>query len=148
MEDLRPALQQVIEEWDRFDRALRNASVHTTRVRYSLQHPPLFSLRQAERHTDILEVRRGKIHVRKYSCFEHCHSCCSGDQKHVFFPLTSYSKKKSEKGRSSGHLQTNLARVLRGLFIMEVLSDWWNEWRVSENGIETQITGPIPGHFV
>lgn len=59
MEDLRPALQQAIEEWQRFERALRDASLHTTRVHCSLQHPPLFSLHQAEAHMDILEVRKG-----------------------------------------------------------------------------------------
>lgn len=68
MEDLRPALQQAIEQWDRFERALGDASVHTTRVHCSLQLPPVFSLRQAEGHADILEVRRGKIKVRSYSC--------------------------------------------------------------------------------
>lgn len=65
MEDLRPALQQAIEEWDRFERALRDASVHTTRVHCSLQHPPLFSLCQADGRMDIVEVRRGKIKVEK-----------------------------------------------------------------------------------
>lgn len=59
MEDLRPALQQAIEEWQRFERALRDASLHTTRVHCSLQRPPLFSLHQAEAHMDILEVREG-----------------------------------------------------------------------------------------
>lgn len=60
MEDLRPALQQALREWDYFERVLIDASLHTTRVHCSLQHPPVFSLKQAEGHMDFLEVSGGK----------------------------------------------------------------------------------------
>lgn len=71
MEDLRPALQQAIEEWQRFERTLRDASLHTTRVHCSLQRPPLFSLHQAEAHMDILEVRKGekKSEISQVFCY-------------------------------------------------------------------------------
>ncbi|XP_068433248.1 nesprin-2a [Clinocottus analis] len=55
MEALQPALQQNVEEWSCFESDLRVVSVHTTRVRCALQHQPLFSLKQAEGHVDLLE---------------------------------------------------------------------------------------------
>ncbi|XP_034018265.1 nesprin-2 isoform X1 [Thalassophryne amazonica] len=54
---LRPSLKQTVEEWKRFESDLRKISDITTRVRCVLQHQgtPLFSLKQAERHKDLLE---------------------------------------------------------------------------------------------
>lgn len=116
MEDLRPALQQAMEQWDRFERALRDASVHTTRVRCSLHHPPLFSLHQTEGHMDILEVRRGKTKVRKCTCFKRCHGCCSGDRKRVLFSSHKLLKEEARKGEelwaSADESYKSLARIV------------------------------------
>lgn len=56
MEVLRAALQQTVEKWGCLKRSLREASLHTTRVHCSLQHQPLFSLKQAEGYMDLLQV--------------------------------------------------------------------------------------------
>lgn len=53
---LRPALQQTVEEWERFERDLREVSLHTTRVHCALQHQPLLSLKQAEGYMDLLQL--------------------------------------------------------------------------------------------
>ncbi|XP_071323734.1 nesprin-2a isoform X2 [Trachinotus anak] len=57
MEALRPALQQTISEWSCFDRDLREVSLLTSRLRCALQHQqaPLFSLKQAEDHMDLVQ---------------------------------------------------------------------------------------------
>lgn len=58
MKALRPALQQVVEEWSCFHRDLRDVTLHTTRVRCAFQHQqaPLFLLKQAEGYVDFLLV--------------------------------------------------------------------------------------------
>lgn len=116
MEDLRPALQQAIGEWDRFESALRDASVHTTRVHCSLQHPPLFSLGQAEGHMDFLEVRRRKITLKKRRCFELCHGCSGGDQKTFLFSLHKQLEEEVRKGEelwaSADGSCASLARIV------------------------------------
>ncbi|XP_076613023.1 nesprin-2a [Chaetodon auriga] len=56
MEALRPALQQTVEEWERFERDLREVSLHTTRVHCALQHQPLLSLKQADGYMDLLQL--------------------------------------------------------------------------------------------
>lgn len=109
MEDLRPALQQVLEEWERFERALSDASLHTTRVHCSLQHPPLYSLRQAQGHMDILEVWEGK-NVNYYRCLVHCHDGCSRDLKDVLFLRTASSGGGQKRGGSLGVSR----RILQG----------------------------------
>ncbi|XP_031717653.1 nesprin-2a isoform X2 [Anarrhichthys ocellatus] len=60
MEALRPALRQNVEEWSCFESDLKEVSTHTTRVRCALQHQPLFSLKQAEGHVDLLEQLQEK----------------------------------------------------------------------------------------
>ncbi|XP_054474146.1 nesprin-2-like [Anoplopoma fimbria] len=60
MEALRQALQLKVEEWSRFESDLKEASLHTTRVHCALQHQPLFSLKQAEGHVDLLEQLQEK----------------------------------------------------------------------------------------
>ncbi|XP_062293145.1 nesprin-2 isoform X5 [Scomber scombrus] len=57
MEALRPALYQNVEEWACFERNLREISLHTTRVRCSLQHQqaPLLSLEQTQAYLDLLQ---------------------------------------------------------------------------------------------
>ncbi|KAM6906809.1 nesprin-2a [Lycodopsis pacificus] len=60
MEALRPALRQNVEEWSCFESDLKAVSTHTTRVRCALQHQPLFSLKQAEGHVDLLEQLQEK----------------------------------------------------------------------------------------
>ncbi|TKS76359.1 Nesprin-2 KASH domain-containing protein 2 [Collichthys lucidus] len=57
---LRPALQQTVEQWGCFERDLREASLHTTRVRCALQQQPLLSLKQAEGHMDLLQLLQEK----------------------------------------------------------------------------------------
>lgn len=58
MQDLKPVLKQTVEEWGRFERNLREVSVHTTRVRCALQHQraPVFSMEHAEEDMDLLQV--------------------------------------------------------------------------------------------
>ncbi|XP_029903714.1 nesprin-2a [Myripristis murdjan] len=62
MDTLRPALQQTVEEWRCFERALTEVSVHTTRVRCALQHQktPLLSLKQAQSYMDLLQQNQEK----------------------------------------------------------------------------------------
>ncbi|KAL7388816.1 hypothetical protein ABVT39_021245 [Epinephelus coioides] len=60
MDALRPALQQTLEQWSCFERDLKEVSLHTTRVRCALQHQPLFSLKQAEGHLDLLQQLQEK----------------------------------------------------------------------------------------
>ncbi|KAM9339272.1 nesprin-2a [Symphorus nematophorus] len=60
VEALRPALQQTLEEWGCFERELKEVSQLTTRVRCALQHQPLFSLKQAEGHMDLLQLLQEK----------------------------------------------------------------------------------------
>ncbi|KAM3603169.1 uncharacterized protein V6R79_017666 [Siganus canaliculatus] len=55
MAALSSALQHTVEEWACFDRDLREVSLHTTRVRCSLQPPPLFSLQQAQGYMVLLQ---------------------------------------------------------------------------------------------
>ncbi|XP_071395747.1 LOW QUALITY PROTEIN: nesprin-2-like [Centroberyx affinis] len=52
-----PALQQTVEEWSCFERELEEVSLHTTRVRCTLQHQktPLFLLKQARDYMDLLQ---------------------------------------------------------------------------------------------
>lgn len=59
---LRVALQQVVHEWGCFERNLREVCCHTSRVQCSLKHPPLFSLKQAQGHVDILQVSKHRNH--------------------------------------------------------------------------------------
>ncbi|XP_044232894.1 nesprin-2-like isoform X4 [Thunnus albacares] len=62
MEALRPALHQTMEEWGCFERNLREVSLHTTRVRCSLQHhqAPLLSLKQTQAYMDLLQQHQEK----------------------------------------------------------------------------------------
>ncbi|XP_078030046.1 nesprin-2a isoform X4 [Epinephelus lanceolatus] len=60
MDALRPALQQTLEQWSCFERDLKEVSLHTTRVCCALQHQPLFSLKQAEGHLDLLQQLQEK----------------------------------------------------------------------------------------
>uniref|UniRef100_UPI0037E98A37 nesprin-2a n=1 Tax=Semicossyphus pulcher TaxID=241346 RepID=UPI0037E98A37 len=62
MQALRPALQQTVDEWACVERALREVSLHTTRLRCSLQHQraPLFSLKQTEADMDLLQQLQEK----------------------------------------------------------------------------------------
>ncbi|KAM9354719.1 nesprin-2a isoform 2-T2 [Pholidichthys leucotaenia] len=57
MESLRPALQQLVEDWNHFQRELWVVSELTSRTRCSFEHQqaPLFSQKQAERQTEILQ---------------------------------------------------------------------------------------------
>ncbi|KAM4713181.1 nesprin-2a [Anableps anableps] len=57
MEDLRPALEQTLEKWTCFRRALGDVTLYTTRVRCALQHQqaPFFSVQQAEGSSDLLQ---------------------------------------------------------------------------------------------
>ncbi|XP_028252465.1 nesprin-2a isoform X3 [Parambassis ranga] len=57
MDALRPALQQTVEDWSCFHKNLRDATLHTTRLRCALQQQqaPLFSLKQAEAYSDLLQ---------------------------------------------------------------------------------------------
>ncbi|KAI3364132.1 hypothetical protein L3Q82_010949, partial [Scortum barcoo] len=61
IEALKPAHEHTVEEWSCFERDLREVSLHTTRVRCALQHQPLFSLKQAEEHMDLLQQLEVKI---------------------------------------------------------------------------------------
>lgn len=67
MTALKPVLQQTVEEWGRFEKELREVSLHTTRVRCALQYQPLFSLRQAEGYMDVLQVSKSTEHQWLYS---------------------------------------------------------------------------------
>ena len=60
MEALKPALQRTVAQWSCFDRDLREVTLHAGEVRCALQHQPapLFSLKQAEEHMDVLQVSR------------------------------------------------------------------------------------------
>ncbi|XP_033991567.1 nesprin-2 isoform X3 [Trematomus bernacchii] len=60
MEALRPAVQQSVEQWSRFESDLREVSLQTTRGRCALQNQPLFSLKQAEGHVDFLQQLQEK----------------------------------------------------------------------------------------
>nr|XP_046228198.1 nesprin-2 isoform X4 [Scatophagus argus] len=61
MAALRAALQQTVEEWGCFERALSEVSLHTTRVRCSLQHQPLLSLKQADGYMDLLQLLQEQV---------------------------------------------------------------------------------------
>ncbi|MEQ2262114.1 hypothetical protein XENORESO_014913, partial [Xenotaenia resolanae] len=67
MEDLRPALQQNVEKWTCFQRALRDFTLYTTRVRCALQHQqePLFSPQQAEVYSDFLQDLQAKVEAEE-----------------------------------------------------------------------------------
>ena len=64
---LKPVLQQTVEEWGRFEKELREVSLHTTRVRCALHHQPLFSLQQAEGYMDVLQVSKSNEYQWLYS---------------------------------------------------------------------------------
>ncbi|XP_069371611.1 nesprin-2a isoform X5 [Paralichthys olivaceus] len=63
MEALKPALQRTVAQWSCFDRDLREVTLHAGEVRCALQHQPapLFSLKQAEEHMDVLQELQGKV---------------------------------------------------------------------------------------
>ncbi|XP_008295519.1 nesprin-2-like [Stegastes partitus] len=62
MEAQKPVLQQTVDDWSCFHRNLRDAILHTTRVRCALQHQqaPLFSLKQAEGYSDLVQQLQGE----------------------------------------------------------------------------------------
>ncbi|KAM4521617.1 nesprin-2a isoform 3-T4 [Odontesthes bonariensis] len=57
MELLRPTLQKTVGEWTCFHKGLRDVTLHTTRIRCSLQQEQasFFSLKQVEGHSDLLQ---------------------------------------------------------------------------------------------
>ncbi|XP_054871829.1 nesprin-2 isoform X5 [Amphiprion ocellaris] len=59
MEALRPVLQRAVDDWSCFHRNLQDAILHTTRLRCALHHQqaPLFSLKQAEGYSDLLQLQ-------------------------------------------------------------------------------------------
>ncbi|KAM8832006.1 nesprin-2a isoform 3-T3 [Spinachia spinachia] len=61
MEALQPALQLNVGEWSCYESNLMEVSIHTARVRCALQHQPLYSLKQAEGHQDLIEQLRDKV---------------------------------------------------------------------------------------
>nr|XP_040016362.1 nesprin-2 isoform X2 [Gasterosteus aculeatus aculeatus] len=61
MEVLQPALQLNVGEWSCYERDLKEVSIHTTRVHCALQHQPLYSLKQAEGHQDLLQQLQDKV---------------------------------------------------------------------------------------
>ncbi|CAN9507959.1 unnamed protein product [Ophioblennius macclurei] len=63
MADLRPTLQQTLEDWSLFQEKLRTVTLDTTRGRCALQHQraPLLSLKQAEEYSDFLQQLQVKI---------------------------------------------------------------------------------------
>ncbi|XP_037541118.1 nesprin-1 [Nematolebias whitei] len=67
MEALRPALQQTVEEWTFFQRALGDVTLFATRVRCALrrQQAPLFSLKQAEGYSDFLQELQTKVEAEE-----------------------------------------------------------------------------------
>ncbi|XP_037837524.1 nesprin-2 isoform X2 [Kryptolebias marmoratus] len=67
MEALRPALQQTVDEWTFFQRALGDVTLFATRVRCALQRQkaPLFSLRQAEGYSDFLQELQVKVEAEE-----------------------------------------------------------------------------------
>ena len=65
MEALKPALQLTLDQWSSFHRDLEEATLHGGELRCALQQQraPLFSLKQAEEHMDVLQVRSSEPHV-------------------------------------------------------------------------------------
>ncbi|XP_034436669.1 nesprin-1-like [Hippoglossus hippoglossus] len=63
MEALKPALQRTLDQWSSFHRDLKEATLQASEVRCALQHQraPLFSLKQADEHMDILQGLQGKV---------------------------------------------------------------------------------------
>ncbi|KAF7666652.1 hypothetical protein LDENG_00098390 [Lucifuga dentata] len=56
LDSLRPALQQAVEEWGRFERDLREVSLLTTKMHCALRHrAPLFSLKQVKEKMNLLQ---------------------------------------------------------------------------------------------
>nr|XP_054604094.1 nesprin-2 isoform X2 [Nothobranchius furzeri] len=67
MEALRPALQEVVEEWTLFRRALGDVALFATRVRCALQRQraPFFSLKQAEGCSGFLQELQVKVEAEQ-----------------------------------------------------------------------------------
>ncbi|XP_062415634.1 nesprin-2-like isoform X4 [Pungitius pungitius] len=61
MEALQPALQLNVDEWSCYESELKEVSIRTARVRCALQHQPLYSLKQAEGHQDLLEQLQDRV---------------------------------------------------------------------------------------
>ncbi|CAB1413948.1 unnamed protein product [Pleuronectes platessa] len=63
MEVLRPALQLTLDQWSGFHTDLKEATLHAGEVRVALQHQrvPLFSIKQADEHVDVLQELQGKV---------------------------------------------------------------------------------------
>ncbi|XP_015245715.1 PREDICTED: LOW QUALITY PROTEIN: nesprin-2-like [Cyprinodon variegatus] len=63
MEDIKPVLEETVEKWTCFHRALGDVALYTTRACCALQQQqaPLFSLQQAEGYLGILEDLQVKV---------------------------------------------------------------------------------------
>lgn len=74
MEILKPALQQTVDKWSCFKKHLKEISLYVIRFHSSLQQlrAPVFSLQQAERLLQHLQVTHGrKASVKYHPAFNH-----------------------------------------------------------------------------